>query len=119
MKKFYNSFLHAARGARAAFSEQLNLKIQLVVAMIATGLGFYFEICFAEWSILLLTIGLVLGLEMVNTALENMVDLVTRERNPLAGKIKDIGAGAVLVASILALIVGWLIFSPYFLAQWQ
>jgi diacylglycerol kinase len=117
MKKFFTSFLYAARGVKAAFSEQPNLKIQLVVAMIATGLGFYFEISLVEWSILLLTIGLVLGLEMVNSALENMVDLVTRERNPLAGKIKDIGAGAVLLASILALIVGWLIFRPYLLAE--
>jgi diacylglycerol kinase len=117
MKKFFISFLYAARGIGAAFSEQLNLKIQLVVAMLAVGLGFYFDISFTEWSILLLTIGLVLGLEMVNTALENLVDLVTMKRNPLAGKIKDIGAGAVLLVSILSLVIGWLIFGPYVLAD--
>jgi diacylglycerol kinase len=117
MKKFFSRFLYAARGIGAAFSEQLNLKIQLVVAMLAVGLGFYFDISFSEWSILLLTIGLVLGLEMVNTTLENIVDLVTKERNPLAGKIKDIGAGAVLLVSILSLVIGWLIFGPYFLAD--
>jgi diacylglycerol kinase (ATP) len=57
----------------------------------------------------------VLGLELMNTALENLVDLVTRERLPLAGKIKDIAAGAVFIASFMAAVVGVLIFRKYIL----
>ena len=75
--------------------------------------GFYLSIAAIEWCILLLCIALVIGLELVNTALENLVDLVTRERNPLAGKVKDIAAGAVLVVSIITVIIGLIIFRKY------
>lgn len=89
------------------------MKVQILVALITVGAGFYFSITATEWCIILLAIGLVLGLEMINTSIESLVDLVTLERKPLAGKIKDIAAGAVLVASVIALIIGVIIFRKY------
>ena len=105
------------QGIIVSVREQVNLRIQIVIALAVVVLGIYFRITTKEWTILVSVIGLVLGLELMNTSIENLVDLVTEERKPLAGKIKDIAAGAVLIASISALIIGWLVFKPYFLAD--
>lgn len=105
------------QGIIVSVREQVNLKIQIVIALGVVVLGIYFRITMKEWAILVLVIGLVLGLELMNTSIENLVDLVTKERKPLAGKIKDIAAGAVLIVSLSALIIGWLIFKPYFFAD--
>lgn len=117
MKKFLRSFYYAMQGIIVSVREQVNLRIQIVTALGVVVLGIYFRITMKEWAILVLVIGLVLGLELMNTSIENLVDLVTKERKPLAGKIKDIAAGAVLIVSLSALIIGWLIFKPYFFAD--
>jgi diacylglycerol kinase len=116
MEKFLRSFVYAFKGIKVAIREQLNLKIQLTVAIIIVLLGFYFQLANVEWAIILLSIGLVLSLELVNTSIENIVDLMTTDRNVLAGKIKDVAAGAVLIAAIIAIIIGCLIFAPYLVA---
>ena len=113
MIKFLKGFRFAINGIRVALREQLNLKVQVVIAVVVVTLGVHFQITLIEWIALLLTIALVFGLELINTAIENLVDLVTTERKPLAGKIKDIAAGAVLIVSVLSVIIGWLIFKPY------
>ena len=113
MNGFFRSFLYALQGLQVSFREQRNLKVQILVALITVGAGFYFGITAVEWCIILLAIGLVIGLEMINTSIESLVDLVTRERKPLAGKIKDIAAGAVLAASVIALIIGVIVFRKY------
>jgi diacylglycerol kinase len=113
VKEFLRSFRYALQGFLASFREQRNLKVQILVALVTVGAGFYFKITPMEWCIILLTIALVIGLEMINTAIERLVDLVTRERKPLAGKIKDIAAGAVLVVSVMAVIIGVIIFRKY------
>jgi diacylglycerol kinase len=113
MKSFFESFVYAVKGILSGINDQRNLKFQLGVAIIVVMAGFYLSIAALEWCILLLCIALVIGLELVNTALENLVDLVTRERNPLAGKVKDIAAGAVLVVSIITVIIGLIIFRKY------
>jgi diacylglycerol kinase len=113
MKKLISSFVFAIKGIVVAFHEQRNLKIQAAIAMITIGLGWYFGIARWEWCVILLLIGLVISLELVNSAIENLVNLVTSEWLPLAGKIKDIAAGAVLVMATTALIVGIVIFSKY------
>jgi diacylglycerol kinase len=77
------------------------------------GAGFYLSIQPIEWCIILMCISLVISLELINTAVENLVDLVTLERKPLAGKIKDIAAGAVLIASAISLIIGIIVFRKY------
>lgn len=113
MKAFLKSFVYAANGIIVSIRYHRNFKIQLAAALLTVSAGFYFNINRTDWCIILLTIALVLALEMINTAIENLVDLVTLERNPLAGKIKDIAAGAVLTVSFIAVVVGLIVFGKY------
>lgn len=113
MEKFIKSVGYALNGIAAAWKEQSNLKIQSVIAVMVIGAGFYFQISSIEWIVLLLMIGGVISLELVNSALEEMVNLVTKERHPLAGKVKDIAAGAVLFFSMIAATAGVIIFWKY------
>ena len=115
MKSFFKSFKYAIHGIWYGIDGQLNFKVQIAVAGIVIAAGFLFRITAIEWCIILVCIGMVLALEMLNSAIEGLVDLVTLERQPLAGRIKDIAAGAVLIASIASLIVGIIIFRKYVL----
>lgn len=83
------------------------------MAFLTIVLGFVFKITSTEWCIILLCCGLVLSLEMVNTAIEHLVDLVSPDFNEKAGLIKDLSAGAVLVAAILSAITGLVIYYKY------
>lgn len=114
MSRLLKSFQFAFKGIAIAFKEQLNLKIHAMATLLVFGFGFYFKITTTEWLVLLLTTSLVIGLELINTAIEYIVDLVSPEQNPLAGKIKDVAAGAVLTVAIGALVIGIVIFSKYF-----
>jgi diacylglycerol kinase len=111
--KLLRSFGYAFKGLLTALSEQQNLKIHAAATVIVVLLGFYYAISAIEWCILLIMIALVIAAELINTAIENLTDLVTKEQNPLAGKVKDIAAAAVLVLSIVSVIVGILIFAKY------
>lgn len=113
MKKLLKSFLYALNGIGVAFRDQRNLKVQATIALLTIGAGFYFNITPMEWCLILLSIGLVMGLEMVNSAIEDVVNLVTKERSSLAGKVKDMAAGAVLIFSAIAVVVGVIIFRKY------
>ena len=113
MKNLLKSFIYAIHGLWSGISDQRNLKFQLGVAIVVVGAGFYLSITAMEWCLILLCIAMVIGFELVNTALENLVDLVTLERKPLAGKIKDIAAGAVLLVSIFSVVIGVVIFRKY------
>jgi diacylglycerol kinase len=113
VKSFLKSFIYAIHGLWLGIADQRNLKFQLAIAVVVIGAGFYLSITAIEWCLIILCIAMVIGLELVNTALENLVDLVTLERKPLAGKIKDIAAGAVLLVSISSVIIGVLIFRKY------
>ena len=113
LNKFFKSFSYALKGIWSSIGDQRNLKVQFLIALITVGAGFYFHISQIEWCIILVTIASVIGLEMMNSAIENLVDLVTRQHDPLAGKVKDIAAGAVLFASLLAVIIGVLVFKKY------
>lgn len=115
MKYFFKSFGYAINGIWSGVADQLNLKVQIGVALMVIAAGFYFQITATEWCLILLCIGMVLGLEMMNSAIESLVDLVTLERKPLAGKIKDIAAGAVLLVSFMSLVVGVIVFRKYML----
>lgn len=74
--------------------------------------GFILRLSVTEWCICLVLFGLILSLELVNTAVESVVDLVTEERKPLAKIAKDTAAGAVLISAIMAAIIGCIIFIP-------
>src|SRR5688572_10365929 len=113
MKSFLKSFQFAARGLRMAFADERNLRIHTGVALTVIVAGIYFQITTQEWCILILCIGIVFGFELLNSAIENLTDLVSPQYQPLAGKVKDISAGAVLIVSVMALVIGLLIFCKY------
>ena len=105
----YKSFGYAFEGIFTCIRNERNIKIHCTVAIFVVIAGAVLGITPTEWCICLTLFGLVIALELVNTAIESVVDLVTTERKPLA---KDTAAGAVLVAAIMAAIVGLIIFVP-------
>lgn len=115
MNYFFKGFIYAINGIIVAFKDQRNLKVQLAIALIVIVSGLYFEINNIEWCVLLITIGIVLSLELLNSAIEDVVNFVSPQYHALAGRIKDIAAGAVLMFCIVAVIVGILIFTKYLL----
>lgn len=112
MKKRLLSFKYAGQGIRTLFSTQPNARIHLLILIVVVGMGIVFSISLTEWLILILTFGVVLTAEAFNTALEFLTDLTSPEPHPLAGKAKDVAAGAVLISATMAVIIGLMIFLP-------
>ncbi len=110
--KLIRSFGYAFNGLKHCFSSERNFRIHLIIAVMVMLLGFVFRIPVAHWLLVLFSMALVLALEMMNTAMEKMCDLVSGEILPAIKMIKDISAGAVLVAALLSVAVGLLVFSP-------
>lgn len=106
------SFVFAFRGIFFAFKSGHNLWIQSLIGLLVILAGIWFDVNKTEWLILLICIGMVISAEIVNTAIEKMVDLISPDFNTKAGQIKDLAAGAVLVLSIAAAVIGLLIFIP-------
>ena len=102
----------AVKGMFLLLKTEASIQIQFVIALVVTGAGFYFNISATEWTIQLLAIGLVMGIEGANTAIEKLADYVQPEHDKKIGLIKDISAGAVMIVSILASIVGFVIYVP-------
>lgn len=115
MHKFFKSFRFAFSGLGYAFKTQPNFRFELFCAFLVVGAGFFFEITSTEWIACLLCIGLVLMAELLNTALETLVDLVSPEYHKLAGLCKDLAAASVFIMAFFAAAVGLLIFVPYLL----
>lgn len=113
--KFIKSFTNAQRGIHLLFKSQPNARIELVIAVIVVVAGILFKISSAEWSMIILCIALVLGLEGINTAIEILANKVHPGFDNEIGKVKDAAAGAVLIASIVAAIIGFIIFAPHLL----
>jgi diacylglycerol kinase (ATP) len=108
------SFKYAGQGVGYAFRTQRNFRIHLLIGAIALSLSIYFKLSAVACSIISLTIALVLVLELLNTALEAIVDLtVGREFHQLAKIAKDCAAGAVLIAAIAALIIAIVLLLPH------
>lgn len=114
LKKRIDSFRYAIRGLLVFFSQEVHAKFHLITAIVTIGLGFLFHINTTEWIAVLFCIGAVIGLEALNSALETLTDLVSPDYHPLAGKAKDLAAGAVLWMAVCAAIIGLLIFVPKF-----
>jgi len=107
-----DSFRYAFQGIRLLCREERNFRIHLAMAGIVCVLAIALQFTLLKWSILLLTIGFVMTVEALNTAVERLVDLIQPEQHPLAGKAKDIAAGAVLIAGVISVIIGILLFVP-------
>lgn len=112
IKKFLNSFTYPIKGLRYAYNNEQNLAFDVGMALVVCIFGVLFHLNKTEWAILFLTIGLVIACELINTAIEAVVDLVTQEYHPLAKVAKDTSAAAVFIFAIVAVIVGLIIFLP-------
>jgi diacylglycerol kinase len=110
--KLIKSFSNAIRGIALLFKSQVNSQIELAIASIVIIAGILFGISAAEWIMVLLCIALVLSLEGINTAIEIFADKLHPGFDKEIGKAKDVAAGAVLIASILAAVIGFIIFAP-------
>lgn len=108
---FRRSFLFALQGLRTAVRQERNIKVMLAGAAFAVAAGIAVGLDLTGWAIIAVCIGSVLSSELVNTAIEAVVDLVSPEFHPLAGKAKDIAAAAELVLSITAAVVGLLVYA--------
>ncbi len=95
------------------------MKIHVVIGICTIGAGWFFSINTTEWCLVTLSIALVLSAEGFNTAIEHLTDLTSPDYHPLAGKAKDVAAGAVLLAAMGAAIIGIIIFSPYLIAYFK
>ncbi|MFT5859301.1 MAG: diacylglycerol kinase [Flavobacteriaceae bacterium] len=113
MSKFFKGFAHAFRGIAITFRSELNFKVHVLALIVVVVAGCYFNISASEWTILILASMIVMGLEAVNTALEKLSNEVTEERKSSIRDIKDISAGAVLIASIGAVVIAGFIFWKY------
>lgn len=111
-KKLINSFKYAFKGIGSSLKSERNMKIHFAMMVLVIMAGILLNISMWEWITCFILFGLVISLEMVNTAIEIVVDMVSPEYNLKAGHVKDIAAGAVLVNAIVAFIVGLLIFLP-------
>lgn len=110
------SFGYAFKGIGWLIVSQPNAWVHFTATILVTALGCWFGISAGEWVALILAMGIVWSAEAFNTAIEWLVDLVSPEYHPKAGKIKDVAAGAVLLASIAAAAVGVIVLGPYI---WQ
>lgn len=108
----YKSFEYAFEGIFAGIKKERNMKIHCTAMFLVIIAGIVVKLSAVKWCICLILFGLILALELVNTALEAVVDLVTEERKPLAKLAKDTAAGAVLIAAIMAAVIGFIIFIP-------
>ncbi len=107
------SFYFAFKGLADLFSgKHKNAIIHLFAVIIICISGFYFGLNNIEWCIIIICFVLVIALEAVNSAIEYLTDLVSPDFHPLAGKVKDMAAGAVLIAAIASSIIGFIIFYP-------
>lgn len=112
MLKFFKSFGYASEGLLHAFKSERNFKVHIFAAVIVIFAGLMTGLSMSEWLMIIILIGGMLALEMLNSAIERTVDIITVNRNPLAKQAKDLAAGAVLIFAITSAIIGLLIFIP-------
>ncbi|MDD2414627.1 MAG: diacylglycerol kinase family protein [Eubacteriaceae bacterium] len=118
MGRLRRSFHFAFEGVFYVLKTQPNMKIHAFMGTLAVLMGFFFHISESEWLALVIVIGFVMILEVVNTAVETLVDLYTEEYHELAKASKDTAAGAVLLMAIVSVVVGCIIFLPK-IWQWM
>ncbi len=111
-KKIINSFKYAFEGIVTSFKTERNMKIHVLATVLVILLGVILKINKTEWILCTFAITIVISAELFNTALETIVDMITKEKNVKAKIAKDVSAGAVLVTAIGATVVGTIIFIP-------
>jgi diacylglycerol kinase len=111
-RSFISGFAYAAKGLLEAIKSQFSIRFHFVATIIVIALSLYYHLNPTEWCFILLSISIVWTSELLNTALEYLTDFVSPEYNYLAGKVKDIASGAVLIAALISACVGLIIFVP-------
>ena len=112
LERYYKSFMHAVDGIVYAFKFEHNMIIILLAAILAILAGFTFNISKVEWFFVIIVIGLIAATEMINTAIEATIDLITTKTHPLAKIAKDTASSASLILSLTAFIGALIIFVP-------
>jgi diacylglycerol kinase len=113
IRRLFKSFKYAISGLIKIFKEEQNLKIQFFLGLIALFFSYYFGIDKIELLLIIFSIGLVLLMETLNSAVERIADVLKPRINNYIKEIKDIAAAAVMIASIISLTIGVMIFYPY------
>lgn len=111
-RSLWEAFGHAFDGWRSTLRSQRNARIQVGIAALVVLSAIWVDVPAVGWGLLFLAMGLVFGAELVNTAIEALVDLVSPEKSLLAAQAKDAGAGAVLIASVASVLLGLAILGP-------
>ena len=111
-RNIFESFRFAFSGLWYALRTQRNTRIHLTITAAVVVLGLFLDLSYVQWAVVTLTIGFVLVSEMLNTVAETLVDLISPGFHPLAKIVKDVTAGAVLLAAIVSIVVGLLVLGP-------
>jgi diacylglycerol kinase len=109
-KTLIDSFKYAAQGIKTAFRQERNFRVHCIIAVIVVILGILFRISFVKWALVFMASGLVFVAELVNTAGETLVDMITKEYSKEAKRVKDLAAAAVLVSAASAVFIGIFVF---------
>lgn len=110
---FYKSLSYAIEGIRSCICKERNIRIHIVIMICVILCGCIFQIDQSEWIVCFLLFAIIISMELMNTAIETVVDLCCPEYHVLAKRAKDVAAGAVLVSAFFAVIIGLMIFLPY------
>ncbi len=112
LEKRILSFKYAFKGIFFFLKSETNAKIHCVIALFIIIFGFLLKISNTEWCLVILSIGFVLTIEAINTAIEKIIDFISPEYHKIAEIVKDVAAGSVLISAITAAIIGIIIFLP-------
>jgi undecaprenol kinase len=113
--RLLKSFSFAVEGIWSALRTERNMRFHFTFSVLVIMVSVFFSIDKTEWLFIIIAIGGMFALELVNTAIERVVDLVTEDYHPLAKQAKDIAAGAVFIYALASVSIGTVIFWPYFL----
>lgn len=113
MKTRLLAFRFAIQGIVYGLKTEAHLRFHVLAAILVIGFGYWFSISPIEWCLVTIAMGIVISAELINAALERLADRITKEEDPLIGQAKDLGAGAVLIASIMAVCIAIWVFGPY------
>ena len=110
--RVWNKFLNAFRGLYIIIKEEKSLWFHLFAAVVVVIFGVVFQLTLNQWALIIIAIGLVIGFEILNTAIEYVVDIVSFEYSVKAKKVKDVSAAATLFMAIISITIGLLVFIP-------
>lgn len=111
--RLLKSFKYAFRGLAKVFKEEQNLRVQSFVGLIALAMGFYFKLVIWEWCVILIMIMIVILMEIANSAMERVADILKPRIHTYVKEIKDITAAGVMLASFFAVVIGLIVFIPH------